>query len=484
MIHVDPDPVTIGGAANSTVDVTLICPMGWTLHDLPDWLTASPSSSSTGTGALGAPVTFTAQVNPNTSTRSATLTFTASNGDKVKLTVTQAVNSGFSLTLAHVTGQTDSYGTVEITIGAATGNIGGTSVTVKANSAAGCTFIKWVATNDRGATAVQDGATDAAAEYTFDITANTTLYAVFQGNGSDAAPIEVATVAQLNDVRNQLSWHYILMADLDLGVNPYNTGSGWNPIGTFTGVFDGNGHTISNLFIDRSTSDDVGLFSGLAGTVKNLHVGINSITGRDYTGGIVGRVYSTGKIEHCSVTGGSINGNVWVGGVAGANQGSISNCYVTGMVSGSNRVGGVAGANTGSISNCYATGAVSGTDRVGGVAGSNSGSISNCVALSATVKATAVGTDVGRVLGLLSPGGTLINNYAYDSMGTDGGTGFPGGSGLGHKNGEDCVAIPTAGWWTEDGRWNETGSNTAWDFSVGGVWKVTGGSWPKLQWEP
>ncbi|MCL2728303.1 MAG: BACON domain-containing protein, partial [Bacteroidales bacterium] len=260
MIHVDPDPVTIGGAANSTVDVTLICPMGWTLHDLPDWLTASPAASPTGTGALGAPVTFTAQVNPNTSTRSATLTFTASNGDKVKLTVTQAVNSGFSLTLAHVTGQTDGYGTVEITTGAATDNIGGTSVTVKANPAGVYTFLKWVATNDRGATAVQNGATDAAAEFTFDITANTTLYAVFQGNGTAAAPIEVATVAQLNDVRNQLLWNYILMADLDLGVNPYNTDSGWSPIGTFTGVFDGNGHTISNLYINRGGSDNIGLF--------------------------------------------------------------------------------------------------------------------------------------------------------------------------------------------------------------------------------
>ena len=719
VIHVDPDPVTMGGAANATVDVTLICPIAWTLQDLPDWLTASPASSPTGTGALGAPVTFTAQVNTGAS-RSATLTFEAANGDKATVTITQnprktfdvtqtltgatstepitstitegddftatytpesgfalpvtltvtmggvllvdptdyTFNSGtgeltvpkvsgdlaitagcglatytiaynknttetvtdlpadqtkthgealtlssatptrvgynftkwntaydgsgtdydpsgsytindnvtlyaqweliiytvtynsngtgvsnmptplaqtkahgqtfyvdpapptregynftkwntasdgsgtdyapggsytgnsdvtlyaqwslitYTLTIAHVTGQTDSYGTVAITAGNPTDNPTGASVTVKATPAGTCTFIKWVATDDRGATAVQDGATDAGETYTFTITANTTLYAVFQGSGSAAAPIEITTVAQLNNVRSNLSWNYILMADLNLNVAPYNTDPGWEPIGvTFTGVFDGNGHTISNLFIDR-TSINVGLFEQLTGTVKNLHVEINSIDGLNQTGGIVGTVSSTGKIEHCSVTGGSISGNNNVGGVAGRNDGSISNCYTTGAVSsvGSN-VGGVVGRNGGSISNCYTTGAVSSVgSNVGGVVGLNAitGSISNCVALSATVKATG-GT--GRVVGGNS--GTLINNYAHSSMGTDGGAAFPIGSGLGHVNGDDCVATPAAAWWTAEGRWDVSGSNTAWDFTT--IWSVTSGSLPVLR---
>ena len=85
------------------------------------------------------------------------------------------------------------------------------------------------------------------------------------GSGTEGDPYLIETVDQLNSVRNYLGTehsnkHFKLDADLKLDVAPYNSGTGWEPIGTqdnpFTGRFDGNGHTISNLFINRSSDEN------------------------------------------------------------------------------------------------------------------------------------------------------------------------------------------------------------------------------------
>ena len=87
---------------------------------------------------------------------------------------------------------------------------------------------------------------------------------------------------------------YELTADLDFDENgddsrndTYNTGSGWDPIGSFArgyfdATFDGNGHTISNLFINRSTTDYVGLFGETIGTLRDLGLEDADVTGQDY----------------------------------------------------------------------------------------------------------------------------------------------------------------------------------------------------------
>ncbi|MDR2512680.1 MAG: hypothetical protein LBD01_02635, partial [Puniceicoccales bacterium] len=169
--------------------------------------------------------------------------------------------------------------------------------------------------------------------------------------------------------------YFRLENDLDLGVSPYNAGAGWTPIGNdyskpFKGAFDGNGKTISGLFINR-TADYQGLFGYIdGGMVKNLGLENVNIKGSDYVGGVAG------------------------------------------VVSGG-----------GSLSNCYATGAVSGYNYVGGVAGRMfSGRISNCAALNPSVKAT--GSNVGRVVGGSS--GTLSGNIAWSGISTGGGTAFSG----------------------------------------------------------
>ncbi len=181
----------------------------------------------------------------------------------------------------------------------------------------------------------------------------------------------------------------------------------------FLGVFDGNGHTISNLSI--TGSNYLGLFSYLYGSVDDLDLQNISIVGTgSYLGGLCGYNNSC-TISNCYVTG-SVSGDDILGGLCGNNYyGTISNCYVAGSVSGDDFLGGLCGYNNnGTITNCYATGSVSGDDSysLGGLCGyNNNGTITNCYA---------TGSFYGdRYLGGLCGNnnyGTISNCYATGSV--------------------------------------------------------------------
>jgi len=186
------------------------------------------------------------------------------------------------------------------------------------------------------------------------------------------------------------------------------TGKGWTPIGTsfdnsYTGTFDGGGHTITGLTV--TTNDQfVGLFGYLnrAGMVKNVVMEGIQITSNHMfgcTGGVVG--YSWGIIENCSVSG-SVSGTDCVGGVVGSQKaGSIIGCSSSATVKGTHYVGGVAGEKWGSMTACYATGNV--TLEIasqknlfgGGVVGLNGGS--RVLACYATGNVTSTGSSTGNV---------------------------------------------------------------------------------------
>ena len=154
-----------------------------------------------------------------------------------------------------------------------------------------------------------------------------------------------------------------------------NNGSGletWTPIGnseSYTGTFDGQGHTISGLYFNNSENNVVGLFGGNSGTIKNVGVVDSYFYGYDVVGGVCG--YNDGTITGCYNTG-SVSGNERVGGVCGDNfGGTITGCHNTGTVSGNMLVGGVCGHNTGgTITGCYT--------NSGGVCGVNEGTIKDC----------------------------------------------------------------------------------------------------------
>ena len=184
---------------------------------------------------------------------------------------------------------------------------------------------------------------------------------------------------------------YELVANLDFDTNGngsadagdayWNEGAGWIPVGgarqEVIVTFDGNNHTIANLYINRPETDYVGLFASNR-YVKKVGLVSVDIYGRRYVGGLAG---SAGDIVNSYVTGSVSGAGDYVGGLAGrstefSGPNYIEDSYATGSVSGSgDYVGGLAGSFEGII-NSYATGSVSGSgDYVGGLVGRSEGII-------------------------------------------------------------------------------------------------------------
>lgn len=180
-----------------------------------------------------------------------------------------------------------------------------------------------------------------------------------------------------------------LTANLDLGGIYTDDGwddtnsQKWTPIGSsaylpFFGVFDGAGHSISNLYIN-SEKDYQGLFCCNSGKIKNLSITSGSVTAGSRTGAIAS-YNMNGIIINCVNTT-SINGTGFSGGITGTNVGGyIMNCSNSGNITvTSNRSGGIAGTNTGSILYSVNRGAVSSSsDKLGGITGECSGTIKDC----------------------------------------------------------------------------------------------------------
>jgi hypothetical protein len=240
------------------------------------------------------------------------------------------------------------------------------------------------------------------------------------GDGATTATAyQIKTLGNLAWLHNQAavsstgSKYYKLMNDIDATETACwdddgtttATLEGFNPIGgtnssyAFKGVFLGQGHKITGLVINRSSTIYVGLFGYIEsiGRVSNLGLVGGSVTGSSYVGGLTG--YNYGTVSNCYATGAVSGSDENVGGLVGCNDKSVSDCYATGAVLGSGgRVGGLVGYNSwGTVSNCYTTGAVTGSSSdVGGLVGFNSsGTISNCYAIGAVTGTGWVGGLVG-----------------------------------------------------------------------------------------
>ena len=283
--------------------------------------------------------------------------------------------------------------------------------------AAGTTFITCTFTNGKTFVYKMKNATDwqAGGEYTYTVSlaAAKDLGYTIESDGSYTVynADGLMNVAELvNGGKTDIN--ITLDKNIDL------TGKDWTPISTsfdnsYTGTFDGGGHTITGLTI--TTKDQfVGLFGYLnrAGTVKNVVMEGIQITSNHMfgnTGGVAG--FSWGTIENCSVSG-SVSGTKCVGGVVGAQKaGSITGCSSSATVKGTVDVGGVAGEKWGSMTACYATGNV--TLEIdspknlsgGGLVGFNGGS--SVLACYATGNVTSTGSSTGNV----HIGGFLGDNY-------------------------------------------------------------------------
>ena len=290
-----------------------------------------------------------------------------------------------------------------------------TALVAPQSVAAGTTFITCTFADAKTFVYKMKNATDwqAGGEYTYTVSLAAARGYIIEDDGS-------YTVTSADGLMNVAELVNGGKTDINitLGKNIDLTGKGWTPIGTsfdnsYTGTFDGGGHTITGLTI--TTKDQfVGLFGYLnrAGMVKNVVMEGIQITSNHMfgcTGGVVG--YSWGTIENCSVSG-SVSGTNCVGGVVGSQKaGSIIGCSSSAIVKGTRYVGGVAGEKWGTMTACYATGNVtleinSPQDLSGGgVVGLNGGS--TVLACYATGNVNSKGSNTGNV----HIGGLFGDNY-------------------------------------------------------------------------
>jgi hypothetical protein len=252
------------------------------------------------------------------------------------------------------------------------------------------------------------------------------------GTGVPGDPYLIFDANQMNAIGadpNDWNRHFKLMADIDLYAF---MGTEFNIIADFTGVFDGNDHTIANFTYESSDSDYVGLFAEVKGVIKNLGLvdpNVNAAAA-SFVGSLAGK--NSGTVIKCYTQGGSVSGGGQIGGLVGSNggtlhlsfadcnvsgtadyvgglagdnyMGSIISCYSSGSVRAeANCVGGLTGYSDWGVSGSYATGSVSGRDQVGGLVGLNkmiiwstpSGTVARCYAVGAVSGVNNVGGLVG-----------------------------------------------------------------------------------------
>jgi hypothetical protein len=268
------------------------------------------------------------------------------------------------------------------------------------------------------------------------------------GEGTSGDPYQIATWEQLDAVRDYLDSYFILNNDLSSTTGDYddyasstaNGDLGWEPIGSiadpFIGNFDGNGLVISDLNINRSSTDYVGLFGHVSGTgmgvvIKDIGLRDVEIIGQNLVGGLVGsNWYRTITNSHVTgnVTGGNkLIGGILIGGIVGDNFfGTVTNSFFTGSVFGINYVGGLVGSNWGVVTSSYSIGDVTGVTSTGGLVGNNAGDITESY-----TGVDVTGSDsIGGLVG--SNTGNVTDSYARGNVtGTNSVGGFIGYNDLG-----------------------------------------------------
>ena len=252
------------------------------------------------------------------------------------------------------------------------------------------------------------------------------VFLLMSGTAFAADPIQISTFEQLMAIDNSienLSKDYILMNDIDvqnstlfkpIGSNFDYTTMGEHKENPFTGTFNGNGYTISNITILDNTMTGVGLFGSTEGaSISNLSLKNINLTGQHNVGGLVGMANTT-SIMNCSVVNSDaclISGNGCVGGFVGVVGNSIvSDSYATSAIIGYSSVGGFVGAiNNSTVFDSYATGNVEGVNSVGGFVG--------LIILSSVSESYATGNiegknDVGGFVGGMWDSSSVSDSYA------------------------------------------------------------------------
>lgn len=315
------------------------------------------------------------------------------------------------------------------------------------------------------------------------------------GAGTSGDPYQITTAAELASVSSYLGSgnsgkYFKVMNDIDLNVSPYNTGTGWTPIGTsssstyFYGKFDGNFKTISGLYYNNSSGNYAGLFGtiGNTGIVSNTLLSAPTVTGSLEVGSLAGANYGT--ITKSGVTGGSVTGVQRIGGLVGSNYGTMTYDYSNNSVffnptsSPTCCAGGLIAEaySGGTINNSYSRSSITITynvynqGAVGGLYGNDysSGAKSN---LYSTGAITMVSGNFPSSTGGLAGSNYTSTTGSYWDTQTSGWATSSGGAGV--------VGKTTAQMKTQD-------TYSGWDFST--IWAIDGAGiinngYPYLRWQ-
>ena len=226
------------------------------------------------------------------------------------------------------------------------------------------------------------------------------------GAGTVNDPYLIRTPEQMNSIgATPADWnkHFKLVADIDLGGY---SGTAYNIIGTavtesFSGVFDGNDHTVSNLTLNSTRPWYTGLFGCVSGQIKKLGLIKPNVFSQGSSVGSLAGYLDSGTITRCYARDADVSGDDYIGGLVGWSTGRIFNCYSTGKASGDWYVGGLVGFIADSTVNMsFSKASVSGNTSVGGLAGMTgheTSIVSDCYATGAVKGGIYAGGLVGQV---------------------------------------------------------------------------------------
>jgi hypothetical protein len=252
------------------------------------------------------------------------------------------------------------------------------------------------------------------------------------GSGTEADPWQIETADHLDSLRQLIGLahgdkHFLLISDIDLydatreGGIYWHDGEGWEPIGwmidggesnPFCGVFEGNGHIIEGMYINRF-ADFQGLFGAINGAeISDLKVLNAAVTVGNYMAGVLAGFITNQSVVTNSITSGIVHGYLCVGGLVGgsAEESSIYKCFSTGAVSGSTEVGGLVGYQgyDTTISDSHSNASATGNISIGGLLGS---AVNSTVINSfSTGAVTAMGYFGGGLVGM-QLNSTVENSY-------------------------------------------------------------------------
>ncbi|UCG55626.1 MAG: hypothetical protein JSU70_12245 [Phycisphaerales bacterium] len=319
------------------------------------------------------------------------------------------------------------------------------------------------------------------------------------GTGEPNDPYLIYTPEQLNAIGaepNDWDKHFALVADIDLSAytgtefNIIGYYRAWNDRKGFAGVFDGNGHTISDFGRACTGGNHIGLFGYVSGEhaqIKNVRLTNPNIDAEmgERVAALVGWLDS-GTVRGCSVEAGSVLGYGPVGGLVGYANGEIVDCSSNADVSGFQNVGGLVGwaSEDTKVARSYSNGAVSGDSLVGGLIGQNDGTLIHCYSESGVTGIDLVGGLVGE---------NLSDGAVADSYSTGGVTGTTEVSGLVGKNSGAVVSsfwdVETSGQATSARGIGKTtrqmyDPNTFSNWGCSGIWTIDAGrDYLRLAWE-